>query len=72
MTGSSWSRWATGETCTVADRANHAPASGLLSSAGGDPTTRSEGYGSLTTTSRDLEQLFVVSDSSDTASTHAP
>ena len=62
---------------TVADRVNVVPAAGPLSLTDGDDTTKS-GWpsGSVTVictlTCTDVEQLFVVSDSSDTASTHAP
>ena len=56
---------------TVAVSANGAPPAGLLSFTDGDPTTKS-GFGCGTVTCTDAEQLFVVSDSSVTASTHAP
>ena len=63
---------------TVADSVKLAPAAGLLSSTDGDSTTRSGllggggGSTSDTVTCTDAEQLFVVSDSPATASTHAP
>ena len=56
---------------TVADKVKLAPDVGLLSLTVGDPTTKS-GSGSATVKSSDPEQLFVVSDSSVTASTHTP
>ena len=60
---------------TVADRVNDAPVSRLLSFTEGDCTSRSGlvgGGGADTVTDTALEQLFVVSDSPVTASTHAP
>ena len=55
---------------TVAERVNIEPAIGLVSLTENSVTSRS--VGSDTSTCTDIEQLFVVSDSSVTASTHAP
>ena len=54
---------------TVAERVNVEPAIGLVSLTENAVTTRSV---PITSTVTDDEQLFVVSDSSATASTHAP
>ena len=60
---------------TVTENVNCAPAAGLLSLTDGDATVRSaepSGFASVTVTANDEKQLFVVSDSSATGSTHAP
>ena len=56
---------------TVADSVNVPPVAGPASDTVGVPTSRS-GTGSDTSTRTDDEQLSVASDSSVTASTHAP
>ena len=57
---------------TVALRVKRAPAAGALASTVGVSTTRSGAGAAPTVTVTAAEQLLVVSDSSDTASTQAP
>ena len=57
---------------TVALRANVVPAAGALVSTVGASTTRSGAGAAPTLTVTPVEQLLVVSDSPDTASTQAP
>ena len=60
---------------TSADSVNAVPVVGLLSLTDGESTTRSGLVctgGSDTSSCTDVEQLFAVSDSPATASTHAP
>ena len=57
---------------TVALRVKVAPVSGLLELTIGASTTRSGAGAAPTVTATATEQLFVVADSSDTASTQAP
>ena len=57
---------------TVADSVTCPPVTGLASLTEANVTVRSGCFGSGTVTITDDEQLFVVSDSPVTASTHAP
>ena len=58
---------------TVTDRLKDAPVCGLASFTAGVPNARSGfGGGAVASTLTEVEQLFVVSDSSATVSTHAP
>ena len=57
---------------TVAFSVKRAPAAGALVSNVGVSTTRSGAGAAPTVTVTALEQLLVVSDSSDTGPTHAP
>ena len=57
---------------TVALRVMRAPAAGALSLTVGVSTTRSGAGAAPSVTVTASEQLLIVSDSSDTASTHAP
>jgi hypothetical protein len=57
---------------TVADSVMLVPVTGRSSLTDGNVTSKSGRLGSGTVTGTDVEQLFVVSGSSITASTHAP